>query len=213
MSKTNVIRLSGLACIVFGALLSLTFLLRAVFPDPDPTTGSHVIVGTLRVLTAAFGILAFTGMYARQVEQAGKLGLAGYLFAFLGIAMVFGLDFSFTYLFPVFAIGVPEFVAQLDAGQIEPAGPIIVIFFLVDIVFLIGVILFGAATLRAGVLPRPAATVMLVGAIGLSISDYLPGFIAPTGALLAGLGFAWLGYALWSGAEEPTGQAAAPVTT
>ena len=213
MSKTSVIRLSGLACIVFGALLSLTFLLRVALPDPDPTTGSHVIVGTLRVLTAAFGILAFTGVYARQVEQAGKLGLAGYLIAFLGVAMVLGLEFSFAYLFPVFAIGVPEFVAQIDAGQVEPAGPIIVIFFLVDIVFLIGVILFGAATLRAGVLPRRAVTVMLVGAVTLSISDFLPGFVAPASALLTGLGFAWLGYALWSGTEEHTRQTAAPITT
>lgn len=206
MTVSKLFRWSGLLCIGFGALLSLTFILRIALADPDPATSSHVALGTLRTLTPALGILALTSLYARQIAQAGKLGLVGYLIAFLGIAMVLGLEFSFTYLFPVFAIGVPEFVAQLDAGQVEPAGPIIAVFILVDVVFLLGFILFGIATLRANVLPRRAATVMLVGAVAVAISDYLPNFVAPTGAVLLGLGFAWLGYALWSGIKQPAPQ-------
>lgn len=206
MTVSKVVRWSGLLSISFGALLSLTFIMRIALADPDPSTSSHVIVGTLRTLTPALAILALTSLYARQIEQAGKLGLVGYLVAFLGIVMVLGLEFSFTYLFPVFAIGAPEFVAQLDAGLVEPAGPIVVVFILVDVVFLIGFILFGVATLRANVLPRGAATLMLVGAVALAVSDYLPTLVAPTGAVLLGLAFAWMGYALWAGSKQAATQ-------
>lgn len=213
MTASRIIRGSGLLSMGFGVLLALTFILGLAFPEPDPTTAAHVILGTLRTLTPALGILALTGLYARQAAQAGKLGLVGYLIAFFGVAMVLGLEFSFTYLFPVFAIGAPDFVAQLDAGQVEPAGPILVIFILVDVVFLAGFILFGVATLRAQVFPRRAVTVMLVGAVALSISDYLPGFVAPAGAVLMGLGFVWLGYTLWSGIRDSAAQAATAAAT
>lgn len=211
MSTTKVVRWSGLACIGFSILLLLTSVTGIVLPETDPAnpTARYLILETLRVLTPALGLLAIAGLYAGQVEPAGKPGLVGYLLAFSGVLMVFGLEFSFAYLFPVFAIGTPEFVAQLDAGQVEPGGPIMVVFILVDVVFLTGFLLFGIATLRAGVFPRAAATLMLAGAIALAISDFLPDFVGSTSELLMGLGFAWLGYALWAKMSESTGQAAA----
>jgi hypothetical protein len=79
-----------------------------------------------------------------------------------------------------------------------------------------GLLLFGAAVLRAGRLPGGGAWLLIaaaltnvVGILAMIISGGTLGawvFIVPT--VLFGLGWAWLGYALWSqrgaSAEQPS---------
>ena len=60
----------------------------------------------------------------------------------------------------------------------------------------IGLILFGVATLRAGVLPRGAAVLLMLGAASIIVSSLVVEI--PFVGLLSGLGLAWMGYAVWS---------------
>jgi hypothetical protein len=63
----------------------------------------------------------------------------------------------------------------------------------------LGPMLLGIATLRAGVFPRPAALLLLVGppaAIMVIFAHLGVATVIPGVALLVG-GFAWCGYALW----------------
>ena len=79
---------------------------------------------------------------------------------------------------------------------------------------LLGLVLFGAAILRAGKLPRAGAWLLIAGALtnvlgilGMIISGGTLGgwvFIIPT--VLFGLGWAWLGYGLWSEGGAATEQ-------
>ena len=72
---------------------------------------------------------------------------------------------------------------------------------------MLGGLLFGIATIRAGILPRWAAGLLAVGAAGPR-GDAAPDQHKRLAAVPVGLALAWLGYALWSERRE---HAAAPV--
>ena len=74
--------------------------------------------------------------------------------------------------------------------------------------YVLGGLLFGIATLRAGILSRWAAGLLAVGAVAPFVLAMLPHPLDRTFAVPTGLALAWLGYALWSERRE---QAAEPV--
>ena len=73
---------------------------------------------------------------------------------------------------------------------------------------MLGGLLFGIATLRAGILPRWPAGLLAVAAALTPLAALLPHDIQRLAGIPVGLAVAWLGYALWS---ERRGQAAEPV--
>jgi hypothetical protein len=75
--------------------------------------------------------------------------------------------------------------------------------------YLLGGLLFGIATFRAGILPRWAAGLLAVGIV-LPIlgSSLVPHPFDRIFAVPVGLSLAWMGYALWSERRE---QASEPV--
>jgi hypothetical protein len=78
--------------------------------------------------------------------------------------------------------------------------------------FAAGYVLFGRATMRAGVLPRWGGLLIAIGAVLYVMGAFsLPVFgpesvlvtiVETSGAVPFGLGFIWLGYTLWSGSES-----------
>jgi membrane protein implicated in regulation of membrane protease activity len=73
---------------------------------------------------------------------------------------------------------------------------------------MLGGLLFGIATLRAGILPRWPAGLLAVAAALTPLAALLPHEIQRLAGIPVGLALAWLGYALWS---ERRAQAAEPV--
>jgi ABC-type multidrug transport system permease subunit len=76
--------------------------------------------------------------------------------------------------------------------------------------FLIGLIVFGAATMRAGVFPRWAGLLLIVGDVVFGMGSFA-GSAAPifeiVGALITGVALVWLGLSLLSGnAASAAGQ-------
>jgi hypothetical protein len=100
-------------------------------------------------------LIGLVGLYARQSEAAGPLGLAGFLVAFLGTALNMGFFWAILFLTPILAVEAP---VLLDEGP-TPG------FFFTLITFTVGWMLFGVATLRARVYPRIAAIVLIIGAV------------------------------------------------
>lgn len=66
----------------------------------------------------------------------------------------------------------------------------------------LGWLLFGVATLRAGVYPRPAALLLIVGAV-VSLAHIVAPL--PLSGIVLSVAVAWLGFVLFSGtrANEP----------
>jgi hypothetical protein len=76
--------------------------------------------------------------------------------------------------------------------------------------YILGPLLFGLGTLRAGILPRWAAGLFGFGAVASLAFALLPPALEPLATVPVGVGLAWLGYALWSERREP---ASAPVAS
>jgi hypothetical protein len=198
MSSSDLIRWAGLAAILAGVLLVVADLLNLAigFDEDEPfsetaTTGIYAFQSVVNLLSAVLLLIGLVGLYARQSEAAGLLGLAGFLVAFLGTALVTGLLWSGLFIVPALAVEVPAFLNELEG---PPPG-----FFLSFITFALGWLLFGIATLRARVFPRAATILLIIGAV----IAVLP--LPFTGIVLA-IAVAWLGFALITGREASTEQ-------
>ena len=149
------------------------------------------------VILLLFGLM---GLSARQAEKAGRLGLVGFVLAFIGTAIVGVFLFNAATTMHLVAATAPDMFAQLTA---PPAFALP----LFGLTFGLGFILFGVATMRAGVLPRWAGLLLLIGIVlsmaeGSPVDRTLLHVIVTTGHVVLGLSLVWMGYALWSEKRE-----------
>jgi hypothetical protein len=156
---------------------------------------SWIILNLLEFLLLAAMSLGLVGAHVRQAEKTGVVGLIGFLAFFLGAAMMSGLLWSGAFIFPWLATE-----AQPGLLEAEPSGTVVVGFLLTFVLLSVGGLLFGFASLRAGVLPRGAGVLLMVGGVLGSALDLLN---LPFSAVVIGASLAWVGYALWSGSGEP----------
>ncbi|MGH2521921.1 MAG: hypothetical protein ACRDH2_05400 [Anaerolineales bacterium] len=201
MPNSNLTRWAGLAYLLAGVSLIIQQLYALA--APDPTTGGWVAVHTLGYFGLALGLLGLPGIYAAQKEQVRRLGLVGFLLAFIGNALTGGPAFLNTYLVPVLTRQAPEVLAPTGPLFTGPAGLVIL---LSAVLVTLGFILFGISILRAGTLPRGAALLVILSSwFGLATA-FSPLVFAIAGAVF-GLASAWLGYAVWSGKRQMSPQA------
>jgi hypothetical protein len=150
------------------------------------------------------GMLGIAGIYARQVKKTGWLGLAGFLLLSLSWSIQLAFVFTEAYIFPPLAAVAPQFVdsvlavpsgraVEMDLGAVPALYGI-----LVGVSYMLGGLLFGLATLRAGILPRLAAGLLAVAAALTPLAALFPHNIQRFAAVPVGLALAWLGYALWT---------------
>src|SRR4051794_38579286 len=92
-TAASLIRWAGLSAMVAG----IFYVVVGLFHPPNilssVTTTQWAIVHVLAIAMCFFGILGVTGIYARQVEETGWLGLAGYLLLSLWLALITGFTF------------------------------------------------------------------------------------------------------------------------
>lgn len=196
MSISNLIRWSGLSALVGGALLVVYDALNAaLFPSEHGgdvmTTSLWFIVQILGLIALILIVMGLVGLYARQSEQTGTLGLIAFITAFSGTLMTFGLLWGEPFLGP--------FLSEMAPGvlEAEPEGSLVAGVFLSLVLLTLGWLLFGLASLRAGVLSRGAAVLLIVGAVLFFVLSFLEW---PFGSSILGAAVAWMGYGLWSGA-------------
>ena len=206
MSSTNLIRYGGLAAVLAGAsFIAADLLSLSIFPKfpSSESLGSepYAIQSVLKLVGAALLLLGLFGLHTRQVEAAGPLGTAGFLAAFSGTALVVGSFWATAFFAPAMAAMDP---VAFDAGE-GPPGRLATAFVVTYAAFVLGWMLFGAATWRARVYPRAAALLLVFGS-PLAIGTLLVvGF--PTGVFFSAA-VAWMGYTLWSEKAAPVGQPA-----
>jgi hypothetical protein len=204
ITASRVIRWSGLAALVAGIIFAG---IQPIHP-PDVlssvTTGSWAIIPTLKTVMCLLFLLGIAGLYARQVEEAGWLGLAGFLLLILCWWLQSAYVFAETFILPQLATSASPFVVSFlgiasgNPGEMN-IGPLPAIYSLgIGIPYMLGGLLFGIATLRAGILPRWAAGLLAVAATLTPAAALLPHDIQRLAAIPVGLALAWLGYALWS---------------
>ena len=214
MTSATLFRMGGLALLVALPLQILGFVLHPpgerVVDVIQPAYGpAHLIL----FVSWLFAVLGLTGFYARQAERAGILGLIGF------VATVFAAAYHFYLLLyeayaTVALAGDPATKALVGDGPLaHGAGALGPLGFASILAFP----LFGVAIVRAGVLPRLAGWLQIASVPVFVLSAFvippdtapLPG-VAPIAFLyyLTFLGYAWGGYALWTGKERARGPVA-----
>ena len=213
MNSKNLIRWAGLAALVAGICFVVVELFDLPIVLSSVTTPRWVIVRGLAIAMALFGLLGVTGIYARQAGQAGWLGLAGYLLYSLWLVLRLAFNFFQAFILPLLANEAPAFVEAFlvilnrTPGEMS-FGYVPALWNLSDILFVLGSLVFGIATLRAGVLSRWAAGVFTVGIAVAPAYGLLPTALQPFVAVPIGLGLAWMGFSVWAERIAPTEQPA-----
>ena len=104
-------------------------------------------------------LLALTAIYTRESAVLGRLGLIGYLTAFLGTLMVAGDWWFEAFVVPMIATAAP---AVLD---LPLSGSVLVGAIATVGLYTVGWTVFGIAALRARAFPRAAALLLLAGGL------------------------------------------------
>lgn len=202
-TAANLIRWAGLFAIVAGIFYVVVGIFHPLETLPTVTTTQWAIVHALAVAMSFFGLLGITGLYARQVTEAGWLGLAGYVLLSLWLLLLVPFTFAEVLLLPRLATEAPAFVESfLGIFNGHPGAmnlnAIKTLWDLDGFVYIIGGLLFGSATIRAGILSRWAAGLLAVGTALAPVATLLPEEHKALVAVPVGLALVWLGYVLWS---------------
>lgn len=197
MSSSSLYRLSGISLLV-GSILAIGGGILGLFTS-DPASTITISASLIQFVGATLGILGLPGMYARQAQRAGVLGLIGttLMVCYILILGTFGSALNVVVL-PFIATHAPAL------AQSEPPG--LGLFLTIGgLLGAAGGILLGLATMRASILPRWAG-ILLMGSVIQCVGDFFQSPIANLGFLLVMIGFAWLGGALWSKPQEAVAQ-------
>ena len=203
ITNENLIRLAGLSALIAGICYVLVGIFHPANVASSVTTTRWEIVHVLACAMSFFGVLGMAGLYARQAVKTGWLGLVGYILLSLWLVLIMGFSFVEASILPHVATALPAFVQAWMGMFNGPAGKfdlgvLPTIWTLTGLVYILGGLLFGIATFRAGILPRWAGALLAISTVLAPIAGLLPNASQPKVAVPMGLALAWLGYALWS---------------
>jgi len=162
--------------VLFVIAILVSLLLPLVFFDPNepPSQGTISFFYILRAFLALSGeallVLGLVGLYVRQSEATGGVGLISFLLTFFGLVLTLA--------------SVPWSDLPLTFGWA----------------------LFGVATLKARIFPRPAAILLLIGAVATGVVSALLGgglggiweYVGIGATIVLNAAIVWLGFNLFT---------------
>jgi len=187
MSSQFTARQAGLASVVAAGLILVSQVSHLALPF-FITESFWIATQTLRMglaLTAMFALLvALTGLYARQAPAIGRLGLVGYLTASLGTTLIAGNWWYEAFIGPALRQQAPEILTTAPGGSILLGAAI------TSITFGVGWLTFGIASMRARILPRRTAVLLMVAGVAGMLALISP-FQIPLAVAVGWIGM-WL---------------------
>jgi hypothetical protein len=182
------IRWSGLLLIAGAALLGIAIVMASL--APEMTQQLPPLANALLFLASILLLLSLPAMYAGQADAAGWLGLIGHVLLQTGV-LLFVVVSAPPLLYSSFD---RPFENSVTAG-------------LLGIVLALGLFITSIATLRAGVFPRWAGILLLIGTAGFFfsffIAEWLPRLAGQVVGVITdiplGLALAWIGLSMWTG--------------
>jgi hypothetical protein len=215
-TAANLIRWSGLAAMGSGIIFIAMQAIHPLDVLSSVSTTRWAIVHYMGVAMGILGLFGVTGIYARQVEKAGWLGLVGYLLLSLFYVLTTAFQFIEAFVTPPLATVAPEFVEGflgIPAGHASTVdlGSLPLVYTVTGMVgYMLGGLVFGIATFRAAVLPRWAGALLAIGVVlPLVTAAFIPHPFDRILAVPVAVALAWMGYALWSEQGEKATQSAA----
>jgi hypothetical protein len=184
MSSSNLFRWSGLATILGGVMLPLSWILRFIVGVQRPVSGSVEFIATILL------VFGFIGVYGFQIKETGVLGFLGFLFITISNCAALG-------------------ECWLQNGELTGAAAVLGP--LVGITMLLGFISLGIASWKANKLPRWTALLWIIGGALIVPGFALQEMLVVIGGLIQGTGIVGAGVKLWTSTNSLARQAEASI--
>jgi hypothetical protein len=190
MASPNFIRWGGFAALLAGAFY-IVEAAAAPFLE-DYHWAFHALDAPAHALLA----VGLVGLYLwqRSQEPFEWLGTVGVILIVTASVLI-----TLGGLVLIYIDGVLGTEAEVLNDIVHP----------LELVVMIGAVLFGMATMRVDVLPSGGALLIIIGALvyfGIKIVGVGPEWLISVAVAISGAGWAWLGYALWSESGESVQQ-------
>jgi len=201
MTSFKIIRLSGLILVMNGILLLGFGILPDLFlPMKEPllnwvNDSQWFVLNLSAYMLTVLTPLSILGLYAKQVEKVGLLGLIGFLLVYTGGMLYVGVQFDEAFTWPVLAEYAPALIDIKGPMFTDPAFSIA--YMSMALLFIPGLIMVCIATIRAKVLPKWGAILLAVGGPFAYGGIMVPQLLRAPGSILAAIGFIWLGSAIF----------------
>jgi hypothetical protein len=190
MSSSTLYRFSGIALLIGGVLAIAGQLLLIA---ADPGTPLWIPGSWLSLAGTLFLILGLPGLYYKQAGRGGLLGMFGFVISFAGFLFLVGIQTFDAFVSPTLAASV----ATKSMADTEAFLPLLLFELLCGLLLIVGPLLFGIATIRAGVFQRWAAIILIIGSVASLITVAIHNWNEISGAILY-LAFACFGLLLLS---------------
>lgn len=182
------IRWSGLGLIIGAVLLGIGIIKVSFNPVENQQFPPDVNV--LFLIASILLLISFPGMYARQANSTGWLGLAGYILLQAGMVLIVMIA-SAPLLYPSIKDAPGESIFAFSLG----------------IALTLGLLLTGIAAIRGGAFPLWSGILLILATIGFFfvffIAEYLPSVGGQVGSAMFGvllsLAFGWIGLSMCTG--------------
>ncbi|MFI5913322.1 hypothetical protein [Dactylosporangium sp. NPDC051541] len=165
----RMLRAAGTALAAGGALSAAAAGAKAFVDTTEPSAGLTA-VATAEAAGAVLMMLGLPVWYVVQAGRAGKLGVAGFLMTFVGWATLqLGTVPLYSFLAPALYArpGNEELAAP---GGLDEVSTGFLVYVSVGLIALnLGILLFGIATIRARVFPRPLAWFVTLAPLAIFI--------------------------------------------
>jgi hypothetical protein len=195
-SATALLRWSGLVLVAGGLLMAVATALH-----PSPETPATILAAEVRLVAAhvlftlsyLMVLLGLPGLYGAESVRTGRLGLVGFLAAFMGTALV-AVSGDFGFMAPVLAAESPR---SIDAINTYP--PEVALNAVAFGGFVVGFVLLGITMAKTATLPRSSGMLVAAGAPAQVLAFALAQTVSPDwwsvailGSVALGVGPAWI---------------------
>jgi hypothetical protein len=168
MTTLGFIRSGGLLLIVSGLALGYSYISHPERMPPEVLASTDWFwIHVLFAVSLILGLLGTTALYAVSAQRTGLLGLGGYLLLFVGMMMIFGLDYYEVFIAPFLAEHYPQVIVDWGAG--DTMGMVAIAFPLSGSLTVVGYALLGWAWKRAQVVPGAIAIALIVTALAFGV--------------------------------------------
>jgi hypothetical protein len=211
VTASTLMRLAGLSAILAGVCFLVIGMLHPVNILSSVTTDAWAIAHYFATALGFFGMFGLAGIYARQVDKAGWLGLVGFILFSSWMTLVCGMSFVEAFILPRLATELPAYVTGI-MGMFSGVpseinlGALPTLWIIQTPMYILGPLLFGIATFRASVFPRWAGALLVLGTVLIPVGALVPPEWQAKIMIPVGLAFVWLGYALFSERLAPVSE-------
>ena len=194
MTSLGFIRAGGLLMILSGLALGYSYISHPQHMPPEVIASAKwILIHSLFAVSLILGLMGTTALYAVTALRTGMRGLIGYLLLFIGMMMIFGLDYYEALIAPFLALHYADVIKDHGAG--DAMGMVAIAFPISGMLTVVGYALLGSAWTRALVIPGYLGYLLMVTSIafGIGLSPIGGIMLARITAALFGLTLVFVG--------------------